>query len=54
MEAQKLNDCSQPALQQTDVMRWVAVNERLPEIDTADKWNNDNKITKDVLCWSKE
>lgn len=43
-----------PNGQQTDVMRWVAVSERLPEIDTSDKWNNDNKITKDVLCWSKE
>lgn len=38
----------------TNVMRWVAVSERLPEIDTSDKWNSDNKITKDVLCWSKE
>lgn len=43
-----------PNGQQTDVMRWVAVSERLPEIDTSDKWSNDNKITKDVLCWSKE
>ena len=43
-----------PKCRKADVMRWVAVSERLPEIDTSNKWNNDNKITKDVLCWSKE
>lgn len=35
----------------TNVMRWVAVSERLPEIDTSDKWNNDHKVSKAVLCW---
>lgn len=35
-------------------MRWVSASERMPDIDTSDKWNNDNKITKDVVCWSKE
>ena len=33
---------------------WISVNERLPEIDTADEWNKQNKITKNVICWSKE
>ena len=33
---------------------WISVDDRLPKIDTSNKWNNDNKITKDVLCYSKE
>ena len=32
---------------------WIKVTERLPEVDEADKWNFDNKISKDILTYSK-
>ena len=48
------NEATKPASCQTAVSGWVAVSERLPEIDHSDKWNSEYKITKDVLCWSKE
>ena len=39
---------------QSNMMQWIATSERLPEIDTTDIWNNDNKISKDVLCYSSK
>lgn len=36
-----------------EVLKWVSVNERLPEIDNSDEWNKNCKITKDVLTCSK-
>lgn len=35
-------------------MNWVSTKEKLPNIDTSEQWNTDHKITKEVLCLTKE
>lgn len=32
---------------------WISVEERLPEVDETDDWNRLNKISKDVMTYSK-
>lgn len=35
------------------VSKWISVEDKLPEVDETDDWNRLNKISKDVMTYSK-